>query len=419
MISEITRRDIFDLLRNGIQTEDDTVVFFPYYGRLSEIEFLERIFDLKTLPSSDYRYHTAKDDIHKHTVLNNDWAPGWVFSDERFGLNAGNDEVLLRFICEVLHPAVRPKGDAWEYYYNEINSFLKTDGYELYPAKKVSGRSVLGWRRVDSSSPIAILPDLSQCVPLGQGGYGVVYKYHNDAINMDFAIKIYHPLFATEDQREEGEKRFFREAKILFSLESRNISRVYDVGRASDGQPYIKMEYIDGCNLRKYYEEHGKLNWEECILIIREVINGISCAHHNDIIHRDLRPENVLCSFDKKTVKVIDFGISAFIDIENHTRLTRTGEYPAGGSFADPALAENPKLRDCRSDIYSIGGLMFYLLSGRNPSGSDMKRVLQTSNTGLSNEHVDIVMKCLSSNIEDRYTTCEELLAAINNAQSH
>lgn len=62
---------------------------------------------------------------------------------------------------------------------------------------------------------------------------------------------------------------------------------------------------------------------------------------------------------------------------------------------------------------------MFYLLSGRNPSGSDMKRVLQTSNTGLSNEHVDIVMKCLSSNIEDRYTTCEELLAAINNAQSH
>lgn len=168
---------------------------------------------------------------------------------------------------------------------------------------------------------------------------------------------------------------------------------MYDVGRTSDGQPYIKMEYIDGCNLSKYYEEHGKLNWEECILIIREVINGISCAHHNDIIHRDLRPENVLCAFDKKTVKVIDFGISAFIDIENHTRLTRTGEYPAGGSFADPALAENPKLRDCRSDIYSIGGLMFYLLSGRNPSGSDMKRVLQTSNTGLSNEHVDIVMK--------------------------
>ena len=62
---------------------------------------------------------------------------------------------------------------------------------------------------------------------------------------------------------------------------------------------------------------------------------------------------------------------------------------------------------------------MFYFLSGRNPSGSDMKRVLQTSNTGLSNEHVDIVMKCLSSNIEDRYTTCEDLLAAINNAQSH
>ena len=121
--------------------------------------------------------------------------------------------MLLRFICEVLHPAVRPKGDAWEYYYNEINSFLKTDGYELYPAKKVSGRSVLGWRRVDSSSPIAILPDLSQCVPLGQGGYGVVYKYHNDAINMDFAIKIYHPLFATEDQREEGEKRLGQKRK--------------------------------------------------------------------------------------------------------------------------------------------------------------------------------------------------------------
>ena len=119
-------------------------------------------------------------------------------------------------------------------------------------------------------------------------------------------------------------------------------------------------------------------------------------------------------STKEKLFKIIDFGVSAFLDTDNNTKLTKTGEAVAGGTFIDPLLQENPKLRDCRSDIYSIGAIWYWLLCGRAPHGGDMKSYLGNSAPHLSDEQIDAVMKCLAGDLEDRYRNCRELLATIS-----
>ena len=105
-----------------------------------------------------------------------------------------------------------------------------------------------------------------------------------------------------------------------------------------------------------------------------------------------------------------------FLDTENHTQLTKTGEHITGGSFIDPILQQKPKIRDVRSDIYSVGAIWYFLLCGRAPSGSDMREYLEKSNSQITPTDIDIIMKCLSSSIENRYSSCEELLPIVKNA---
>ena len=160
-ITEITRKDIFDLLLNGIGSADsfwDNRIHYNYYGRLSEIDFLKRIYDLKSLPSNDSRFKDAEEDIWQHTVNNDDYGYGWVFRDERFELLSGDDEVLLKFLCTVFHPAVRIEAEHWKDYLEEINELLQKDGYELYPEGKISGRDVFGWRNYDPEASALFIP---------------------------------------------------------------------------------------------------------------------------------------------------------------------------------------------------------------------------------------------------------------------
>lgn len=96
--------------------------------------------------------------------------------------------------------------------------------------------------------------------------------------------------------------------------------------------------------------------------------------------------------------------------------MTKTGEHIAGGSFIDPILQQNPKIRDVRSDIYSVGAIWYFLLCGRAPSGSDMKEYLEKSNSQVTLKDIDIIMKCLSTSIENRYSSCEELFSIVKKA---
>ncbi|MBF8154458.1 hypothetical protein ITJ88_14330 [Exiguobacterium sp. TBG-PICH-001] len=148
-ISELTKRDIFDLFQNGITISEffeTKQIVYPYFGRIEELDFLKRIYDLKSLPSYDARFSDAEGDICQHTINNDDYPYGWVFEDERFQLENGDDETYLKFICEIFHPVVRDEKGYWKEFLDEVNKLLKHDGYELYCIKKISNRDVYGWK---------------------------------------------------------------------------------------------------------------------------------------------------------------------------------------------------------------------------------------------------------------------------------
>ena len=274
------------------------------------------------------------------------------------------------------------------------------------------GMDELKSRMETNNDPFMVMSEYKKMDLLGRGGFGSVYRYHNDCLDMDFAVKIYEPIFMSEEEQKEGERRFFREAKMLFSLNDKHLARIYDAGRL-DGKPYIRMELIKGYNLEKFHERFGNLEFKRSAHAITHILAGLKTAHEHGIIHRDLRATNVLYAEEEQTFKIIDFGVSAFLDTENHTKLTKTGEQIAGGVFIDPLLESNPKLRDPRSDIYSVGALWYYLLSGRAPSGSDMREYLKNANDSIEGWQVEMVMKCLAGNINDRYSSCDELSGII------
>ena len=266
---------------------------------------------------------------------------------------------------------------------------------------------------MEEQDPFLQIKQYKRCEQIGFGGFGSVFKYHNDCLDMDFAIKVYSPIFVSVNEQKNGERRFFREAKMLFQLNHMNIVKIYDAGRIPEG-PFIRMEYIEGYDLNGLQKKYGMLSFEDSIKVIKYIANGLEYAHEKGIVHRDLKPSNVMFSTKEKAFKIIDFGVSAFLDTDNNTKLTKTGETVAGGAFIDPLLQENPKLRDCRSDIYSIGAIWYWLLCGRAPHGSDMKTYLQNVSPQLTDKQIGIVMRCLAGNLDDRYKDCGELLKIIN-----
>ena len=255
------------------------------------------------------------------------------------------------------------------------------------------------------------IEDYTELERIGDGGYGEVFLYHHESLNLDFAIKFFSPVFASKEEQKESEKRFFREAKILFSLHNDNIVQIYDASY-SNGMPYIRMEYIKGFDLGKLIKKHSIIPFDKSLIVIKDILKGLGYAHNKGIVHRDLKPSNVMFSETEKCFKIIDFGVSAFLDTEDHTKLTKTGESIAGGLYIDPVLQRNPLLRDKRTDIYSVGAIWYFLLTGQDPSGSDMRERLEKI-ADLNKDTVEIIMKCMAYDLDNRYKSCEELLETI------
>ena len=155
-ITDITRQDILDIIKDGFIEEFDEPVYdgetgeyitenkiyMSYFGRLDEIGFFTRLYDLESLPSYDHRYQNALGDISCHLRWG-DYEDFWFFQDPRFKLLQGDgDEPLLKFICEMLHPTVRVEKSPWKFYLEKFNELLRADGYELYAAHHISGRDI-------------------------------------------------------------------------------------------------------------------------------------------------------------------------------------------------------------------------------------------------------------------------------------
>jgi len=202
---------------------------------------------------------------------------------------------------------------------------------------------------------------------LGRGGMGAVYLGTHVDLDRLVAIKLLLPDFTADADALE---RFRREARAAARLNHPNVADTYDYGVLPDGGAYIVMEMVEGQTLREYMDASGPLPIPEAIAIARQVADGIDAAHRRDIIHRDLKPSNIILTRDHQgqlQAKVVDFGVAK---LKEHT--TTTGGLTASGSLIGTPRYMSPEQcaglkTDARSDIYSMGVILYEMLAGRPP----------------------------------------------------
>src|SRR5690606_29043207 len=190
---------------------------------------------------------------------------------------------------------------------------------------------------------------------IGGGGMANVYLGYDIILKWDVAIKVLRPEFANDPEFIE---RFDREALAATSLAHPNIVSIYDVGEEGDIF-YIVMEYVDGETLKDYVKKHGKLSVEETIDIMEQLTSAIQYAHENGLIHRDIKPQNILIDRSGK-IKVTDFGIAVALSA---TALTQTNSVLGSVHYLSPEQARGGKATKL-SDIYSLGIVFYELVTG-------------------------------------------------------
>jgi predicted Ser/Thr protein kinase len=216
----------------------------------------------------------------------------------------------------------------------------------------------------DPARLTAYFPQLEILELLGQGGMGAVYKARQPGLDRLVALKILPPQAGTDTGFAE---RFNREARALAKLSHPNIVAVYDFGQ-TQGLHYFIMEYVDGPNLRQI-ERAGKLSTREALQIIPQICEALQFAHDEGVVHRDVKPENVL--LDKKgRVKIADFGLAKILGREpKDLRLTGVRDVMGTPNYMAPEQVEHPQEVDHRADIYSLGVVFYEMLTGELPLG--------------------------------------------------
>ena len=204
---------------------------------------------------------------------------------------------------------------------------------------------------------------------VGEGGMGSVYEGQNVRINRRVAIKVLHAAFTGNA---EVMQRFEREAQAAGRIGNDHILEVIDLGSLPDGDHYIVMEYLDGESLTARIGARGRMTARELTPLIRQVLVGLSAAHQAGIVHRDLKPDNIFILREKvgkpDFVKIIDFGISKFQPLAGDgMKMTRTGAVMGTPYYMSPEQASGSHEADQRSDLYSIGVMMFEAITGRVP----------------------------------------------------
>lgn len=205
---------------------------------------------------------------------------------------------------------------------------------------------------------------------LGEGGMGVVYQAYDKLLDKDVAIKVLR-----SDLNQEAVIRFQMEAKVTAKLDHPNILRVLDFGESDDGKLYLVMEYIDGTTLASVLEKSGSMPVAQALPIFDQICCGLEHAHANDVLHRDIKPSNIMLIGDSNnyTVKIVDFGLAKLASQDQ--RLTAKGEHIGSPLYMSPEQARCEAI-DQRSDVYSLGALLFTTLKGEPPIKG--KTVLET-----------------------------------------
>ena len=252
---------------------------------------------------------------------------------------------------------------------------------------------------------------------IGDGGMAFVYQARDKLLNRIVAVKVLRPEFV-DDQ--EFLVKFKREAEAVASLSHPNIVNVYDVGE--DGKVhYIVMEYVDGQNLKEIIQDEGRLEEYTALDIAKQIARALSAAHRNGIIHRDIKPHNILISKDGRQVKVADFGIAKAV---SSSTMTNMGSVIGSVHYISPEQAKGKHLTS-NADLYSLGIVLYEMIIGRVPFSGDspisiaLKHInediafTEEDKINIPNSVRTIISKMTQKEPVNRYQTAEELIEDI------
>jgi len=268
---------------------------------------------------------------------------------------------------------------------------------------------------------------------IGEGGMGTVYKAHQISMKRDVALKVLLKRFSAN---EEFIGRFYREAHAAAKLNHPNVVTAFDVGEDKKYH-YFAMELINGMPLQNLIEKtDGPLSEDYSLYIIRQVVVGLAHAAKNNIIHRDIKPDNILLTHDgdadsytfgdfEDIAKIVDLGIAKLID-DNQSMLTQEGTAMGTPHYISPEQAQGETDIDFRSDIYSLGATLYHMVTGETPfSGTTPIQVVlahvqknitnpQKINPNISDEGVALIKRMMQKKKKDRYKNYDELLDDID-----
>jgi len=262
---------------------------------------------------------------------------------------------------------------------------------------------------------------------LGSGGMGKVYKANHVMICRPAALKV---LQGGGDQDYFASvARFEREVRLSATLTHPNTITIFDYGRTTDNTFYYVMEYLEGMDLQKLVEKYGPLSPERTAFIIYQACGSLAEAHSRNIIHRDIKPSNIFLThrggiFD--FVKVLDFGLARKTKLGKDSSITQTGAFYGTPTYVSPESISGTQKVDGRSDIYNLGAVIYWMLTGSPPfdSGSSIetlvdhlktvpKKPSEVTELTIPKELDDLVMKCLEKKPEDRFQNLKEFHAAL------
>ncbi|HTD54867.1 MAG TPA: protein kinase, partial [Silvibacterium sp.] len=253
---------------------------------------------------------------------------------------------------------------------------------------------------------------------LGEGGMGAVYKARDIELNRIIALKTIRREYAGNPAIID---RFKQELILSTQVTHRNVVRIYDLGEA-DGMKFITMEYIEGADLRTLIHERRKLPGDEAVEIVSQVCKALQAAHNVGVIHRDLKPQNIMREESSGRIVVMDFGLARTLEGDG---MTQTGALVGTMEYMSPEQALGKPL-DQRSDIFSLGLIFYELLTGETPFRADSalaSLIKRTQERPVPVTHHDssiagpidrIVNRCLERDVNLRYQSSADLLADLN-----
>jgi serine/threonine protein kinase/predicted Zn-dependent protease len=255
---------------------------------------------------------------------------------------------------------------------------------------------------------------------LGKGGMGKVYKVHDTKIKEKIALKLIKPEIAKDKKTIE---RFSNELKFARKIRHKNICQMFDLGE-DRGSHFITMEFVEGQDLKKLIRQSGQLAIGTTINIAKQVCDGLVEAHESGVIHRDLKPSNIMIDADGNA-RIMDFGIARSIEGKS---ITGAGVMIGTPDYMSPEQVDG-KETDQRSDVYSLGVILYEMVTGRAPFEGDtalsiaVKHKTETPpdprkyNEQISEELSQIIMRCLEKDKENRFQNAVELRKAISDIE--